>query len=162
MDEQLIYSVIADPGTLSGEHQELLHRARKSTALAYAPYSGFLVGASLLLDNQVYVQGANQENVAYPLCMCAERVACYSASMLYPGAKIMSAAVHVKSVHKAIEKPAAPCGACRQVMQEYVVRQGMPFSLFLSAEQGETLYFETVTSLLPMGFTPDFLLDIGA
>ena len=69
---------------LDAESKYLVHKAKEATLLAYAPYSKFLVGAALLLEDGTLVMGANQENASYPLCMCAERVALYTASTQYP------------------------------------------------------------------------------
>ena len=61
----------------------------KQEVKAYAPYSKFTVGAAILLDNGIVVQGLNQENAAYPSGLCAERVAIYYAGATYPNAKIV-------------------------------------------------------------------------
>ena len=78
---------------LDAESKYLVHKAKEATQLAYAPYSRFQVGAALLLDDGTLVMGANQENASYPLCMCAERVALYSAATQYPGKSVMKIAV---------------------------------------------------------------------
>ena len=62
---------------LSSEEKQLVANAKSSLTTAYAPYSGFLVGASVLLDNGEVINGSNQENVAYPSGLCAERVALF-------------------------------------------------------------------------------------
>ncbi|HEV8512659.1 MAG TPA: cytidine deaminase, partial [Cyclobacteriaceae bacterium] len=78
---------------LDAESKYLAHKAKEATALAYAPYSKFCVGAALILDDGTIVLGANQENAAYPLCMCAERVALYAVSSQHPEKKIVKLAV---------------------------------------------------------------------
>lgn len=75
--------------------QELLKRAKEASKLAYAPYSNFHVGAALLLENGVVVTGNNQENVAYPSGLCAERVAIYAAGAQYPNVAIKQSPLHV-------------------------------------------------------------------
>jgi len=67
---------------LDAESKYLAHKAKEAAAHAYAPYSKFCVGAALILDDGSIVSGANQENAAYPLCMCAERVALFAASAI--------------------------------------------------------------------------------
>src|SRR6218665_3976052 len=86
---------------LDHESTYLVHRAAEATEYSYAPYSKFYVGAALLLDDGTLVTGSNQENASYPLCMCAERVALYTAATQHPGKKIVKLAVvaHKKS-HK--------------------------------------------------------------
>ncbi|MGZ4048017.1 MAG: cytidine deaminase family protein, partial [Bacteroidia bacterium] len=73
--------------------QRLLQKAREASDLAYAPYSNFYVGAALLLENGVIVSGNNQENVAYPSGLCAERVAIYAAGAQYPNVAIKTIAI---------------------------------------------------------------------
>ena len=78
---------------LDAESKYLVHKAKEATQLSYAPYSRFHVGAALLLEDGSVVLGANQENAAYPLCMCAERVALYAAVSQFPGKTIKKMAV---------------------------------------------------------------------
>ncbi|MEQ9414745.1 MAG: cytidine deaminase, partial [Cyclobacteriaceae bacterium] len=59
---------------LDAESKYLIHKAKDAAHLAYAPYSKFHVGAAIILEDDTLVVGNNQENVAYPMCMCAERV----------------------------------------------------------------------------------------
>ena len=104
---------------LDTESKYLVHKAKDAAAHAYAPYSKFHVGAAMILDDGTIVTGANQENASYPLCMCAERVALYAMSSLYPGKRIIKMAIIAyKKGHKELT-PAASCGACRQVMVEF-------------------------------------------
>ena len=72
---------------LSVEEQQLVANAKAAFKTAYAPYSGFLVGASVLLENGKVINGSNQENVAYPSGLCAERVALFYAGAKYPNIK---------------------------------------------------------------------------
>src|SRR6188508_1372094 len=109
---------------LNAEDQKLLGKARETVQNAYAPYSNFYVGAAVLLDNGVTVIGNNQENASYPLGLCAERVAIFAASAQYPGIAIKSIAITARSNQFVIDKPIAPCGACRQAIAEYEHRSG--------------------------------------
>ena len=96
---------------LDNESKYLVHKAKEATTHAYAPYSKFHVGAAVILDDGTVVTGANQENASYPLCMCAERVALYTAASLHPGKKITKLAVVAhKRNHKEL-MPATSCGA---------------------------------------------------
>jgi cytidine deaminase len=102
--------------------QKLGDEARAARALAYAPYSKFRVGAALQLDNGAVVLGSNVENASYGLTCCAERVAIFSARVQHPAAKIVALAVSAgddSHPHEG-ERTRMPCGACRQVMVEFM------------------------------------------
>jgi homotetrameric cytidine deaminase len=95
----------------------LLDRARQAAQNAYAPYSGFRVGAALRLTNGEVVTGANVENVSYGLTLCAERSALVRAVSKF-GPEIRIEAVSVANLNGA---PSPPCGACRQVLAEFIL-----------------------------------------
>jgi len=103
-----------DAGTIS--MQELVAAATTVAERAYAPYSGFRVGAALLLTNGETVTGTNVENVSYGLTICAERSALVRAVAQF-GPEIRIAAVAVVNLNGA---PSPPCGACRQVLAEFI------------------------------------------
>src|SRR5690606_24336100 len=98
---------------LSQEEQKLVLLAKEMTQKAYAPYSEFFVGAAVLLENGEVITGSNQENGAYPSGLCAERVAVFAASAMFPGIQMKVIAVSAKTTHLKIEEPVSPCGACR-------------------------------------------------
>lgn len=153
-EEVATFNTIED---LDNESKYLVHKAKEATHHAYAPYSKFFVGAALVLDDGTLVTGANQENAAYPLCMCAERVALYAAAAQYPGKSISKIAVvaHKKN-HKELV-PATSCGACAQVMLEFEYRQKKPIEVIMMGPKEKWLKCPSVASLLPMGFTKDNL-----
>ena len=100
----------------------LANAARAARAHAYAPYSKFHVGAAVLLENGQSVIGANVENASYGLTCCAERVAIFAARTQYPMARIIALAVSAGAdafVHES-HNTRMPCGACRQVMMEFM------------------------------------------
>ena len=97
---------------------ELYARAQAATALAYAPYSSFRVGAALLLDDGAIITGCNVENASYGLTICAERSA-VARAVSERGAGFRIAALAVANDSGAAS---APCGACRQVLSEFVTR----------------------------------------
>ena len=134
---------------LDSESKYLVHKAKEATTHSYAPYSKFCVGAALILEDGTIVTGSNQENAAYPLCMCAERVAIYAAAAQYPEKKIVKMAVvaHKKN-HKELV-PACSCGACRQVMLEFELRQKSPLGIVFLAESDHWVFCESSSSLLP-------------
>ena len=82
-----------DFSSLNSEEKDLVNRAKNSLEAAYAPYSGFLVGATVLLENREIISGNNQENVAYPSGLCAERVAIFYAGANFPNVKIKTIAI---------------------------------------------------------------------
>lgn len=142
---------------LGKEEGILLDQALEACDMAYAPYSGFQVGVALLLDNGEIVQGANQENAAYPMCICAEPVALSRAKVQYPEAKIKWMAIRVKNTAKPALEPAAPCGACRQIISEYEGRQQAPIGLLLQGQEGAVYKFPEIAPLLPLSFSGKFL-----
>lgn len=142
---------------LDKTEQNLIHTSRKMTDNAYAPYSGFFVGAAVLLENGEVITGSNQENGAYPSGLCAERVAVFAASARYPGVAMKMIAVSARSSHVEIQEPVSPCGACRQALLEYEVRQKEPIKVLLSKENGKIIIVEKVKDLLPLFFSGDNL-----
>ena len=137
---------------LDNKDQELIANAKEAFITAYAPYSGFLVGASILLDNGEIVNGSNQENVAYPSGLCAERVAMFYAGAKFPDAKIKAIAVSVISKTFKVTDVNSPCGACRQVMAEYEDKQAQPIKVILHSPTDDVLIANTVQDLLPFMF----------
>ena len=117
------YREIEDFSKLSGIEKKLLSEAVKVIEGSYSPYSKFKVGASVLLEGDVIVSGANQENSSYPCGICAERVAVFSASSNYPDILIKKVAITTKSTDFKLEFPAGPCGLCRQALLEYEENQ---------------------------------------
>jgi cytidine deaminase len=102
--------------------RKLADAARAARAHAYAPYSKFHVGAAVLLDTGATVAGSNVENASFGLTCCAERVAIFSAITQHPGARITALAVSAGAddhPHEG-ERTRMPCGACRQVMVEFM------------------------------------------
>ncbi len=141
--------------------QKLVAEARKSAGNAYAPYSNFNVGAAVLLENGTVVLGNNQENASYPIGLCAERVAVFSAGANYPGVKIKAIAITATSKQFAIDQPVAPCGACRQAIAEYEHRYQYPIRLILFGETGKVLIAEGIKNFLPYMFDGDNLKAKG-
>ena len=117
--------------------------ALQAASHAYAPYSKFRVGAALLLENGSIVRGANVENASYGLTICAERAAIGRAVAEHgPGMRI--SAVAVANLNHA---DSSPCGACRQVLAEFMP----PAGLVLFPLGGAT-HMSTMADLLPHSF----------
>lgn len=146
------YDIIQGFNVLNSKEIELINSAISSSKKAYAPYSGFYVGAAVLLSNQTIILGNNQENVAYPSAMCAERVALFSASAQYPGEIIKAIAIYALSPSFSLAHPVTPCGSCRQVMAEYEIKQEEDFQVFLVGENELIYRIKNAKSLLPLLF----------
>jgi len=148
---------LANLSELSAEEQQLVSNAKSAFKTAYAPYSRFLVGASVLLENGEVINGSNQENVAYPSGLCAERVALFYAGAKYPNIKVNTIAVSVLSKNFDVTDVISPCGACRQVMAEYEDKQDKPIKVILHAPTDEVLIANRVEDLLPFMFKSPLL-----
>nr|WP_291960633.1 cytidine deaminase [Maribacter sp.] len=142
---------------LSSGDQNLMSVAVKARKRAYAPYSSFNVGASVLLENGEIIEGNNQENASYPSGLCAERVAVFYAGSKYPGMKIKAIAITAASLNHEVNEPAAPCGNCRQAISEYEFRQQEPIKILLMGETGSVIECNSLADLLPLGFNSSFL-----
>lgn len=121
--------------------KELIKRAIMAAENAYAPYSGYKVGASLLTKSGKIYDGANIENASYSPTVCAERVAIFKA--VFDNEREFSAlAVYGKNL-------AYPCGVCRQVLSEFC---SPDFKIYVVKD--ETSFEEiTLGELLPKAFT---------
>ena len=128
----------------------LREAALEAAHKAYAPYSHFQVGAALRLSNGQIITGNNQENIAYPSGLCAERTALFYAGAHYPQEAICSLAIIAFAQGK-IQPQIAPCGACRQVMVETEKRGKEPMEVLLYGTN-ETLIFRSAADLLPLVF----------
>lgn len=144
--------ILAHLSELSAKEQQLVSNAKSAFKTAYAPYSGFSVGASVLLENGEVINGSNQENVAYPSGLCAERVALFYAGAKYPNIKINTIAVSVLSKNFEVTDVISPCGACRQVMAEYEDKQDNPIKVILHSPTDKVLIANRVEDLLPFMF----------
>lgn len=142
---------------MSVDDQKLMEAAIASRKNAYAPYSNFLVGAAVLLENGEIVIGNNQENASYPSGLCAERVAVFYAGAKYPGVSIKAIAITATSKKYVVNEPAAPCGNCRQAISEYEQKQEAPIQLILMGETGEVIKCNSISDILPLAFGKSFL-----
>lgn len=140
------YSEIAD------QDQVLIKKANEIAENAYAPYSNFQVGAALLLENGEIILGSNQENIAYPSGLCAERVALFYAGANYPQLTIDTLCIVAKGDLIPIDHLLSPCGSCRQVMSESEMRQNKPFRVILVSQNNKVLVFNSALDLLPFAF----------
>lgn len=149
------YQAFAAPAALLPADKALLEAATEAIAQAYALYSGFQVGAALLMSDGSIVKGANQENASYPAGICAERVALSAASSLYPGMAVKAIAITYHNTRQSNGNGPvlSPCGICRQSLLEKVKQQGADFHLILGGPAGEGIIIGQVADLLPFAFT---------
>jgi cytidine deaminase len=157
---QIPYLEYETPGDLPDPERALLQSAKQALSLSYAPYSHFHVGAAALLANGQTVPGANYENASYPLCLCAERSAVAAAVSQYPNTPIVAMAITVDSNGPVADRPATPCGACRQVLAETERKNKQVIRLILQGQTGPVIVFSTSLDLLPLAFDGSFLKDI--
>ena len=124
---------------------ELVRRAREVMKNAYAPYSKFHVGAAIEADDGTMHVGCNVENASYGLTICAERMAV--------GAAVAAGKRSLKrvAVATAVEPPATPCGACRQLLAEF----GLDLEIIAAGPSSERRW--KLRELLPEAFTRDAL-----
>jgi len=142
---------------LATSDQQALLLAKEHLQYSHSPYSNFKVGTGLLLANGQLVGGSNQENASYPLCLCAERVALAAAAATQPNIPIIALAVTVKHPDKVIDKPAMPCGACRQVICEVEQKQQQAIRILTQGEEGEIFIFPSGVAILPLAFDASYL-----
>ncbi|MBQ2173056.1 MAG: cytidine deaminase [Bacteroidales bacterium] len=136
---------------MTPEDQALVAAALEAQKGSYSPYSDFQVGAALQLANGVIVKGANQENIAYPSGLCAERVAMFWAGANYPDVPMETLAIAGSDHGVLCESPASPCGSCRQVMAEYQKKYNHPLKIILVGSK-RIRKFSCVEDLLPFIF----------
>jgi cytidine deaminase len=151
------FTVFESSDELSTIEQELLQKAIMIRDSAYAPYSGFNVGASVLMQNNEVIVGNNQENAAYPSGVCAERVAIWSAMSTFPDGKIKKIFISARSDKTLVDRPVAPCGACRQAIAEYETKQHQDIEIFFTGESGEIVKANSIKDLLPWMFDNSML-----
>ncbi len=135
----------------------LMDKAKEARLKAYAPYSNFQVGAAILMDNGEIITGSNQENASYPSGLCAERTAIFYAGAQFPNSKILRMAIVAGSNHNITALPIPPCGACRQSIAEYEVKQEAPIEIFFMGQTGKVIKSNSLSNLLPLMFDKSVL-----
>ena len=146
---------IVSPDLAPGAREALVAAARTAVDTAYAPYSGFHVGAALLFEDCAIVTGANVENASYGLSLCAETVACAIASHAGRRGGLVAVAV-MGGAGGAIDAAITPCGRCRQVLNELAALGGTD-PLVLCVGTREVIEVR-LSALLPHAFGPASLV----
>lgn len=144
---------------LSDQDRMLCLEAEKALLTSYSPYSEFRVGAAILLESGKTIHGSNQENVAFPSGLCAERVALFSAGAQHANDPIISIAITAKSEKFDIQNPVTPCGSCLQVLGDFEQRQNRPIRVLLYCVGKNILVNSSAASFLPFQFIEQRLQD---
>lgn len=137
---------------LSAPDKALCKEAEIALKSSHSPYSEFKVGAAVLLKSGKIVHGSNQENVAYPSGLCAERVALFSVGAQYSDDPIVAIAITAYTDKFKIENPVSPCGACLQVMGDFEQRQNSKIKVILYCMGKHVYVSENVSNFLPFQF----------
>lgn len=154
---QISYEIIDHWNQLPMIEQTMVTAANACAESAFAPYSNFRVGASVLLEDGSIHTGSNQENIAYPSGMCAERVALYAVGANFPNKVVTTLVVVAKGDLVKPEAMISPCGSCRQVMAQSEARQKNPIRILLVAQNNAVTIFYRASDLLifPFGMNVD-------
>ncbi|MGC8710216.1 MAG: cytidine deaminase [Candidatus Micrarchaeia archaeon] len=139
---------------------KLLDAAEEAMEKAYNPYSHFYVGAALLTADGKIITGANYENASYGNTICAERAALLKANA--EGYRRFKAiAIIAKGENFDVDKPTAPCGACRQSIFEASQLSDFDIEVIMSNTKRDVIIIKKISELLPLAFGPlDLEVDI--
>lgn len=151
------FEVIESYDHLADIEKTLFDKAQAIRQQAYAPYSNFLVGCAVLLENGEIITGSNQENAAYPSGLCAERTTIFWTSANYPDVKIKKLFVIGAPKEALTSTPIPPCGACRQSILEYEAKQKEGIEIYFASLNGEIYKTKSIRDLLPFSFDSSFL-----
>jgi len=136
---------------IPAEFFSLVVKSMEMTNNSYAPYSGFNVGAAVLLSDGRVVTGCNQENAAFGECICAERVALLSATANFPANKPVAIAISAFTKGSFTNEPVTPCGSCREVIAEMERRFSSPIKIIMYGVD-YVMVADSVIDLLPFCF----------
>lgn len=140
------------PEELSTMEKLLIDRAKDVSKRAYAPYSGFHVGAAVLLENGEILQSSNQENVSFPTGVCAERLLLGYAGANYPDSPPSLLAIVAQRAGEEIWAGVSPCGVCRQTINEVENRFEKPITMLILCSNGHVMRIKGIANLLPLKF----------
>ncbi len=138
--------------------ERLIAAARGAAKNAYAPYSGFSVGAALLMNDGSLITGANFENASYGLSLCAETVATAAASAAGRLGEVVAVGIVGGPTGKQGVAPILPCGRCRQILNEAAQLGKRDLAIFCSGLTGGPIEEYRLSELLPHAFGP---ADLG-
>jgi cytidine deaminase len=151
-DIRIFYTEYQGIGELPGTDRKLADEAVGAASSAYAPYSGFRVGAALLFEDGTVIRGANVENAAFPSGSCAEKTVISYAVSNFPDKRPVAIAIAALSDGMMTSDPVPPCGNCRQMLIEEEHRQGKPIKVILAGKTNSIVLNDS-RSLMPLSFT---------
>lgn len=156
MEERILKSElkVCQLGELTENERHLIELAIKSTENSYVPYSHFRVGSAVLLANGKEITGCNQENAAFPVTICAERTALFTAGAQYPDTPIVMIAIAARNNDGLLAEPVTPCGSCRQALVETEFRHKHKIRILLYGTR-HVYVIDGISNLLPLSFTDD-------
>lgn len=134
--------------------ERLIEAARKAAANAWAPYSGFSVGAALLMSDGSVITGANVENASYGLTLCAETVAIGKAGADGRMREVVAVGIVGGMTGAEGIEPILPCGRCRQMLNEAAQAGRRDLAVWCSGLTGGPIAEYTLSELLPHAFGP--------
>ncbi len=142
---------------LNDDDRTLVEQAISATSHSYAPYSHFKVGACIRRSDGTTLIGANQENAATPVSLCAERTAIFASQAQNPELAITAIAIAARdSEDNLTVEPISPCGSCRQVIREMEERYSRDIRILLYGQK--CIYaIDSVKDILPLSFCSDDL-----
>jgi len=154
---KIIITQYKDLNELPENDRQLIMAAREIAFSAYAPYSGFKVGAALRMSDGRIITGNNQENASSPVGCCAERTALYWANANFPRMPVLALAITATDRSGNLAPNLSPCGTCRQALLETETRFNQPIRVLLdSRDQIDVL--DNVKSLLPLSFNGECVI----
>ncbi len=154
---KIAFEDYATIGDLNTADRDLCLEAVKALSGSHSPYSKFRVGAAMRLQSGKIIYGSNQENVAYPSGLCAERVALFHWGANHSDDPIISMAVTAHTDSFPLLMPVTPCGSCLQVLAEYEKKQESQIEVMLYCQNGQIWKTRGIQSFLPFLFFEDRL-----
>lgn len=156
-ETKIKFTEYASINELTTGDQALCLEAVRALRTSHSPYSKFRVGVATQLQSGKVLHASNQENVAYPSGLCAERVALFHWGANHADDPIESIAITAQTDEFELKKPVTSCGACLQVLAEYEKKQGKPIKMLLYCQGGPVWSATGVESFLPFLFFEDGL-----
>jgi cytidine deaminase len=155
--KEIVEIIELEKNELNKIDSKLLSKAKEASKKAYAPYSKFKVGASLLLENDEIHTANNQENAAYPSGLCAERIAIFAAKSNAPNSKVLKIAIYVDSEPED-QGMIFPCGSCRQSISEYEYNQDRNIEIITQKKGSNIFKSNSIKNILPSSFNSSDLI----
>jgi cytidine deaminase len=143
---------------LNAADRQLCLEAVKALSNSHSPYSKFRVGVALRLQSGKVIYASNQENVAYPSGLCAERVALFNWGANHPDDPIETMAITAQTNEFKLTQPVTSCGSCLQVLAEYEKKQQKAINVLLYCQGGPVWVIKGVENQLPFLFFEERLV----